>query len=88
LQAAHHQRLQRDHDRLLAGAYSRPAQHNPYLGIIFFLLRSSLFIAGLLLIPTGVFLRRRKLQKAGQIPAEFPEVDHRGSIDRKEKCTP
>jgi len=61
---------------------------NPDLGIIFSLLRSSLFIAGLLLIPTGVFLRRRKLQKAGQIPAEFPEVDHRGSIDRKEKCTP
>ena len=48
---------------------------NPYLGIIFFLLLPGLFMAGLLLIPVGVFLRRRKLQKAGQIPAEFPKID-------------
>jgi hypothetical protein len=48
---------------------------NPYLGIIFFLLLPALFMAGLLLIPIGVFLRRRKLQKAGQIPVEFPEID-------------
>jgi hypothetical protein len=48
---------------------------NPYLGIIFFLLLPALFIAGLLLIPIGVFLRHRKLQKAGQIPVEFPKVD-------------
>jgi hypothetical protein len=34
-----------------------------------------LFIAGLVLIPIGVFLRRRKLQKAGQIPAQFPKID-------------
>ncbi len=48
---------------------------NPYLGIIFFLLLPGLFVAGLLLIPVGVFLRHRKLQKAGQIPAEFPKID-------------
>ena len=48
---------------------------NPYLGIIFFLILPALFIAGLVLIPIGVFIRRRKLQKAGQIPAEFPKVD-------------
>jgi nitrate/TMAO reductase-like tetraheme cytochrome c subunit len=48
---------------------------NPYLGIIFFLLLPALFIAGLALIPVGVFVRRRKLQKAGEIPAEFPKVD-------------
>ena len=49
--------------------------NNPYLGIIFFLLLPGLFIAGLLLIPVGVFLRRRKLQLAGLIPAQFPKVD-------------
>jgi nitrate/TMAO reductase-like tetraheme cytochrome c subunit len=48
---------------------------NPYLGILFFLLLPGLFIAGLVLIPIGVFLRHRKLQKAGQIPAEFPKID-------------
>jgi nitrate/TMAO reductase-like tetraheme cytochrome c subunit len=48
---------------------------NPYLGIIFFLLLPALFIAGLLLIPVGMFFRRRMLQKAGQIPAEFPKID-------------
>jgi hypothetical protein len=55
---------------------------NPYLGIIFFLLLPALFIAGLLLIPIGVFLRHRKLQKAGQIPVEFPKVDLNDRIFR------
>ena len=55
---------------------------NPYLGIIFFLLLPALFMAGLLLIPIGVFLRRRKLQKAGQIPAEFSKVDLNDQIFR------
>jgi nitrate/TMAO reductase-like tetraheme cytochrome c subunit len=48
---------------------------NPYLGIIFFLLLPGLFIAGLVLIPIGMFVRRRKLEKAGLVPAEFPRID-------------
>ena len=48
---------------------------NPYLGIIFFLLLPALFVGGLLLIPVGVYVRRRKLQIAGQIPAHFPKID-------------
>jgi nitrate/TMAO reductase-like tetraheme cytochrome c subunit len=48
---------------------------NPYLGILFFLLLPGLFIGGLVLIPIGIFLRRRKLQNSGQIPAEFPKID-------------
>ena len=55
---------------------------NPYLGIIFILILPALFIAGLLLIPVGVFTRRRKLQKAGQIPAEFPKIDLNDRIFR------
>jgi nitrate/TMAO reductase-like tetraheme cytochrome c subunit len=55
---------------------------NPYLGIIFFLLLPAVFIAGLVLIPVGLFLRRRKLQKAGQIPAEFPKIDLNDRIFR------
>ncbi len=48
---------------------------NPYLGIIFFLILPALFITGLILIPIGLFVRRKRLQVAGQIPAEFPRVD-------------
>jgi nitrate/TMAO reductase-like tetraheme cytochrome c subunit len=48
---------------------------NSYLDIIFFLILPFLFVVGLLLIPVGVFQRREKLKKAGQIPAEFPKVD-------------
>lgn len=50
-------------------------RQSPYLGIIFFFLLPALFVLGLILIPIGILLRRRKLQKAGQIPAEFPKID-------------
>jgi hypothetical protein len=53
---------------------------NPYLGIIFFLLLPALFIAGL--IPLGIFLRHKKLRKAGQIPAQFPKIDLNDRIFR------
>jgi len=55
----------------LSGHLSR----NPYLGIIFFLLLPALFILGLALIPIGIYVRRKKLQKAGQIPGAFPQID-------------
>jgi nitrate/TMAO reductase-like tetraheme cytochrome c subunit len=56
--------------------------NNPYLGIIFFLILPALFILGLALIPIGIFLRRRVLLKAGQIPAAFPKVDFNDRIFR------
>jgi nitrate/TMAO reductase-like tetraheme cytochrome c subunit len=65
----------------LVELFGRP-NDNPYLGIIFFLLLPALFVAGLLLIPVGVFVRRKKLQKAGLIPAEFPKVDLNDRIFR------
>jgi nitrate/TMAO reductase-like tetraheme cytochrome c subunit len=55
---------------------------NPYLGIIVLLILPGLFLAGLVLIPIGVVFRRRKLRKAGQIPAEFPKVDLNDPIFR------
>jgi nitrate/TMAO reductase-like tetraheme cytochrome c subunit len=65
----------------LVELFGRP-NDNPYLGIIFFLLLPALFIAGLLLIPVGLFARRKKLRKAGQIPAEFPKIDLNDRIFR------
>ena len=61
--------------------FGRP-NGNPYLGIIFFLILPALFILGLTLIPVGVFLRRRELQKAKLIPAEFPKIDLNDRIFR------
>ena len=58
----------------LVELFGRP-NDNPYLGIIFFLLLPALFIAGLALIPVGVYVRHRKLQLAGQIPAVYPKID-------------
>jgi nitrate/TMAO reductase-like tetraheme cytochrome c subunit len=58
----------------LVELFGRPSE-NPYLGILLFLILPALFILGLILIPIGIWLRRKKLQKAGQIPAAFPRVD-------------
>ena len=66
----------------LVEMFGRP-NDNPYLGIIFFLLLPGLFIAGLMLIPVGLILRRRKLQLAGQIPVEFPKIDLNDRIFRR-----
>src|ERR1700758_1623862 len=58
----------------LVELFGRP-NDNPYLGIIFFLILPALFVLGLVLIPIGIWQRRKRLQKAGEIPAEFPKVD-------------
>jgi nitrate/TMAO reductase-like tetraheme cytochrome c subunit len=65
----------------LVEIFGRP-NDNPYLGIIFFLLLPALFIGGLVLIPVGVFIRHRKLQKAGQIPLLYPKIDLNDRIFR------
>jgi len=52
-----------------------PGPPHPYVGILIFLLLPGVFILGLLLIPLGIFLRRRKLRDAGQLPHVYPEID-------------
>ena len=65
----------------LVELFGRP-NDNPYLGIIFFLLLPAVFLLGLLLIPIGVWVRRKKLQKEGLIPVAFPKVDFNDRIFR------
>ena len=48
---------------------------HPYTGIVFFLILPGVFALGLVLIPLGIWLRRRKLRSEGKLPAEFPQVD-------------
>src|SRR5215813_3998489 len=47
----------------------------PYNGIVFFFIVPALFVLGLLLMPIGGLLRRRKLKKEGKLPQVYPTID-------------
>lgn len=49
---------------------------NPYIGIVFFLILPGIFIVGLLLIPLGAWIERRR-RAAGKKPSElrWPSID-------------
>ncbi len=55
---------------------------HPYVGILIFLILPGLFVLGLLLIPLGILLRRRKLTGAGELPTAYPEIDLKVPIVR------
>jgi len=48
---------------------------DPYMGIIFFLILPGIFVVGLVLIPIGEILQRRRLIAAGELPTVYPKVD-------------
>src|SRR5271168_4729885 len=52
-----------------------PGPPHPYVGLLVFLILPGIFIFGLLLIPIGVWFRRRKLRAAGELPSTFPPID-------------
>jgi hypothetical protein len=52
-----------------------PGPPHPYIGILVFLTLPAIFVIGLLLIPLGIWRRRRSLRGSGQLPALFPSVD-------------
>ncbi len=49
--------------------------HNPYNGILAFMLLPALFISGLLLIPLGIYWRNKGEKKSGLYPASFPPLN-------------
>jgi len=52
-----------------------PGPPHPYIGILLFLILPSLFILGLILIPIGILLyRRKKLRETGELPESLPSV--------------
>jgi nitrate/TMAO reductase-like tetraheme cytochrome c subunit len=61
----------------------RSGSVHPYVGIVVYLLLPGIFIAGLLLIPLGIYLRRRGMRKRGELPAEFQPIDPRNPELRK-----
>jgi nitrate/TMAO reductase-like tetraheme cytochrome c subunit len=48
---------------------------HPYVGIILFMVLPMFFVVGLLLIPLGILIRRRKLIRSGHLPAHSPKID-------------
>jgi nitrate/TMAO reductase-like tetraheme cytochrome c subunit len=60
-----------------------PGPPHPYLGILIFLVLPALFILGLLLIPLGIWLRRRALRVRGELLEEYPQVDFSHAVVRR-----
>src|ERR1700759_4471753 len=63
--------------------FGRGGSGNPYLGIIIDLCLPARFFLGLILIPLGIVLRRRKLRAAGQLPTEYPKVELSNPVFRE-----
>ena len=55
---------------------------NPYIGIVFFLMIPGVFAAGLLLIPIGVWLERRR-RRRGEPPRRWPIVNFNDQRQRR-----
>jgi len=60
-----------------------PGPPHPYIGILVFLTLPAIFVLGLLLIPLGIWIKRRSLRGSGQLPAVFPVVDLRLPVVRR-----
>ena len=56
---------------------------NPYLGIIVDLCLPGLFVLGLILIPLGIWIRRRALATQGELPSVYPEIGLRDPFFRR-----
>jgi len=52
-----------------------PGPPHPYIGLLVFLILPGIFVLGLLLIPIGIWIRRRSLRVSGKLPGVFPAVD-------------
>ncbi len=59
-----------------------PGPPHPYIGILIFLLLPGVFLLGLILLPIGILLRRRKLMAAGELPSVYPAIDLKTSMVR------
>ena len=50
---------------------------NPYAGLVVFVVIPAFFLVGLLLIPLGMRLERRRLARDPAAPADWPVIDFR-----------
>ena len=61
----------------------RGEAHNPYNGILAFLLLPVFFLLGLLLIPLGIFLRNKLEHRKGLYPETFPPLNLKNTEFRR-----
>jgi hypothetical protein len=48
---------------------------HPYIGVLLYLILPVFFVLGLILIPLGIILERRRLRTLGEIPSIYPQVN-------------
>jgi len=60
-----------------------PGPPHPYIGLLVFLVLPGIFVLGLLLIPLGIWIRRRKLRAGGGLPEVYPAVDLHSPLLRR-----
>jgi len=56
---------------------------NPYMGLLLFMILPAVFGFGLVLMPVGIWFRRRKQKRAGPLPTEYPKLDFTSPVARK-----
>jgi hypothetical protein len=56
---------------------------NPYIGIIFFLVLPALFVIGLLLIPLGAWIERRRRAAGKPATVDWPRIDFNNPSHRR-----
>src|ERR1700693_1222706 len=59
-----------------------PGPPHPYIGILLFLILPGVFLLGLILIPTGILLRRRRLLARGELLDVYPAISLRDPMVR------
>ena len=74
----------RTHSRVVTAALlSGPESNHPYIGLLVYLILPGVFILGLLLIPVGILVRRRKLLQSKELPTTYPAIDLRLPVVRR-----
>jgi hypothetical protein len=63
---------------VLAGLFN-----NPYAGLVVFVALPALFVLGLLLIPAGMWLQKRRLERDPTAPTDWPVFDFRRASVRR-----
>ena len=56
---------------------------NPYAGLVIFLAIPAVFVVGLLMMPAGMWLEKRRLRRDPTAPADWPVVDFRHPVVRR-----
>jgi hypothetical protein len=60
-----------------------PGPPHPYVGLLVYLILPGIFVLGLLLIPIGIWIRRRSLRASGELPGVFPAIDLKLPVVRR-----